>query len=164
MSSQNAEGNTSPEERLASQMRKLGTRTVLYQQHVASSLGLSNTDLKSVDILWETGPITAGELSKITGLSTGTVTALIDRLEKAGYVRREQDPSDRRRVMIVPDYFARDEVRETFKPLHDSVVRLGSSYTAEQIELLIDFAAKISGIMEEQIRTLGGGRSKSAAE
>lgn len=56
-----------------------------------------------IDVLREKGPITAGEMSKITGLATGSVTALIDRLEKMGYVHREKDPDDRRKVIIVPD-------------------------------------------------------------
>lgn len=55
---------------------------MVYQQNVAASLGLYNNDFLSVDILREKGPITAGELSKLTGLATGSVTALIDRLEK----------------------------------------------------------------------------------
>ncbi len=64
--------------------RKLGTRTVLFHQAAAQALGLFPTDLKSADILNEAGPMTAGELGKKTGLSTGSVTALVDRLEKAG--------------------------------------------------------------------------------
>jgi len=65
-------------------MRGLGNRTVLYQQTVAASLGLYNNDFLSIDILREKGPVTAGELSKLTGLTTGSVTSLIDRLEKNG--------------------------------------------------------------------------------
>ncbi len=94
MSSERQEQPADLREQLALLMRGLGTRTVLYQQFVAASHGLYNNDLKSVDILRETGPITAGELSKITGLATGTITSLIDRLEKCGYVRRENDPAD----------------------------------------------------------------------
>lgn len=63
-------------------MRRLATRTVLFHQAAAQSLGLFPTDLKSADLLNELGPLTAGELSEKTGLSSGAVTALIDRLEK----------------------------------------------------------------------------------
>lgn len=101
-SEQKQEQPTAEQERLTLRMRSLGTRTVLYQQYAASSLGLYNNDYLSVDILHEKGPITAGELSKLTGLATGSVTALIDRLEKNGFVRRQNDPKDRRKVIIVP--------------------------------------------------------------
>ncbi|MCJ8014851.1 MarR family transcriptional regulator [Paenibacillus sp. KQZ6P-2] len=144
-------------------MRGLGTRTVLYQQNVAASLGLYNNDLKSVDILRETGPITAGELSKLTGLATGSVTALIDRLEKVGYVRRQSDPNDRRRVILVPEYEYKEEVGNTYRPLHQSMIELASSYSEDELELINHFIGKASGILEEQIRQLNASRSKSSS-
>ncbi|MWV43181.1 MarR family transcriptional regulator [Paenibacillus sp. HJL G12] len=144
-------------------MRGLGTRTVLYQQNVAASLGLYNNDLKSVDILRETGPITAGELSKITGLATGSVTALIDRLEKVGYVRRANDPNDRRRVILVPEYEYKEEVGNTYRPLHQSMHELASSYTDEDLDLITQFIGKASAILEEQIKQLNVKKSKSSS-
>ncbi|WP_168928969.1 MarR family winged helix-turn-helix transcriptional regulator [Paenibacillus dokdonensis] len=135
-------------------MRGLGTRTILYQQNVAASLGMYNNDLKSVDILNETGPITAGELSKLTGLATGSVTALIDRLEKVGYVRRENDPSDRRRVIIVPEYESKEEISNTYLPLHTAMINLVSSYTHEELALITEFLGKASSVLEEQIEHL----------
>ena len=140
-------------EPLISLMRGLGTRTVLYQQNVAASLGLYNNDLKSVDILRETGPITAGELSKITGMATGSITALIDRLEKAGYVRRQNDPSDRRRVIIVPEYEYKEEVAGIYRPLHSE----------EELKVITHYIGKASGILEEQIRSLSAARGKSSS-
>ncbi|WP_209860541.1 MarR family winged helix-turn-helix transcriptional regulator [Paenibacillus shirakamiensis] len=135
-------------------MRGLGSRTILYQQNVAASLGLYNNDFISVDILRETGPITAGELSKKTGLATGTITALVDRLEKIGYVRREHDPSDRRRVIIVPQYEHKEEISNTYSPLHQAMLSLASSYTEDELELITQFLGKASGILEEQIQQL----------
>ncbi|MFC7679843.1 MarR family winged helix-turn-helix transcriptional regulator [Paenibacillus sp. GCM10028914] len=143
-------------------MRGLGTRIILHQQNVAASLGLYNTDLISVDILRETGPITAGELSKQIGLATGSVTALIDRLEKSGYVRRENDPSDRRRVIIVPDYENKEEIINTYIPLHNAMVNLISSYTPEELELITQFLGKASRVLEDQIHYLSpASRNKS---
>ncbi|MDR9855129.1 MULTISPECIES: MarR family transcriptional regulator [Paenibacillus] len=144
-------------------MRGLGTRTVLYQQFVAASHGLYNNDLKSVDILRETGPITAGELSKFTGLATGTVTALIDRLEKCGYVRREQDPTDRRRVIIVPEYEHNAEIKNTYSPLHSAMLELASSYNDEELQLITQFIGKASKILEGQIQHLSASRGKSSS-
>lgn len=164
MSSHQQDPTTDPKEHFISLMRGLGTRTILHQQNVAASLGLYNNDLISVDILRETGPITAGELSKKTGLATGSVTALIDRLEKVGYVRRQNDPSDRRRVIIVPEYEYKEEVSNTYLPLHSAMVELASSYTAEELELITQFLGKASTVLEEQIHHLSStSRSNSSS-
>ncbi len=122
--------------------RKLGTRTVLFHQAAAQALGLFPTDLKSADILNEAGPMTAGELGKKTGLSTGSVTALVDRLEKAGYVVREKDPNDRRRVVIVPLTASKRHIKDLFRPLSESTMDLCREYTEEELELIFSFVAK----------------------
>ncbi|KTD87834.1 MarR family transcriptional regulator [Paenibacillus etheri] len=145
-------------------MRGLGTRTVVYQQNVAASLGLYNNDFLSVDILREKGPITAGELSKLTGLATGSVTALIDRLEKNRYVRRQNDPNDRRKVIIVPLYENKEDVIDTYLPLHTAMVTLAASYTDEELALISQFLGKASTVLDEQIDHLSSTtRSKSSS-
>ena len=154
MSSNQQDQPTNLQENFTLGMRGLGTRTVVYQQNVAASLGLYNNDYLSVDILHEKGPITAGELSKLTGLATGSVTALIDRLEKNGFVRRENDPNDRRKVIIVPLYENKEEVSNTYHPLHSAMLKLASSYTVEELELITQFLGKASTVLEEQIEHL----------
>jgi DNA-binding MarR family transcriptional regulator len=155
---------TPEQEQFTLLMRGLGTRTVVYQQNVAASLGLYNNDFLSVDILREKGPITAGELSKLTGLATGSVTALIDRLEKNGYVRRQNDPNDRRKVIIVPLYENKEDVIDTYLPLHTAMVKLAASYTDEELALISQFLGKASTVLDEQIDHLSSGtRSKSTS-
>ncbi|WP_420976662.1 MarR family transcriptional regulator [Bacillus vallismortis] len=134
--------------------RKLGTRTVLFHQAAAQALGLFPTDLKSADILNEAGPMTAGELGKKTGLSTGSVTALVDRLEKAGYVAREKDPDDRRRVMIVPLIASKKHVKDLFRSMSESTMDLCQDYTEEELELIFSFVDKAADIMEEELKRL----------
>lgn len=162
MSREHQEPTTELEEDFVSHMRGLGTRTILYQQNVASSLGLYNNDFISIDILREKGPTTAGELSKLTGLATGSITALIDRLEKVGYVRRENDPTDRRRVIIVPQYEEKEEVINTYIPLHNAMVRLASSYTEEELALITEFLGKASIVLEDQIEHLSSSKSSKS--
>jgi len=145
---------TEQQEKLTMNMRGLGNRTVLYQQRVAASLGLYNNDFLSIDILHEKGPVTAGELSKLTGLTTGSVTSLIDRLEKNGFVRRQQDPHDRRKVIIVPLYEDKEDVSATYLQLHAAMVKLASSYSDEDLELITQFLNKASIVLEEQIHQL----------
>lgn len=154
MSNNRQEPPTEQQENLTRCMRGLGNRTVLYQQRVAASLGLYSNDFLSVDILQEKGPVTAGELAKLTGLTTGSVTALIDRLEKSGFVRREHDPRDRRKVIIVPLYENIEGVRNTYLLLHEAMVQLASSYTDDELELITQFLRKASLVLEEQIHTL----------
>src|SRR5262245_54462886 len=80
--------------------RRLSTATIMFHQAVADRLGLNLTDHKCVDLLLLKGPLTAGELAGMTALTTGAITAALDRLERAGFVTREDDPRDRRRVVV----------------------------------------------------------------
>mgnify|MGYP001409541076 CR=1 FL=1 len=75
---------------------------VLHNQAVAQRLGLGVSDSQFISLLNLNGPLTPGRLAELTGLTTGTVTGVIDRLERAGFVRRERDPADRRKVHVTP--------------------------------------------------------------
>src|SRR6476620_3955370 len=83
--------------------RKSSTATIMYQLAIADRLNLSLTDLVAGEIVSRTGAITAGELAELSGLTTGAITGVVDRLEKGGFVRRVNDPNDRRRVMLEPN-------------------------------------------------------------
>ena len=85
------------------QFRYVSANSVLFSQAVADKVGLHPTDSECLDYLLLNGPSTAGQLAALTGLTTGAVTAVIDRLAKAGYVKREQDAKDRRKVLVVPN-------------------------------------------------------------
>ncbi len=98
--------------------------------------------------------MTAGELGKKTGLSTGSVTALVDRLEKAGYVAREKDPNDRRRVVIVPLTASKKHIKDLFRPLSESTMDLCCEYTEEELELIFSFVGKAADIMEKELQRL----------
>lgn len=87
-------------------MQEFMARAVLFQDAVAHAAGLNSTDLQTIGILISNGPLTAGELAARVGLTKGgAITAVIDRLERSGYVKRDRDLEDRRRVAIsaVPD-------------------------------------------------------------
>ncbi|WJH36140.1 MarR family transcriptional regulator [Paenibacillus sp. CC-CFT747] len=85
---------------LIGELRQNSARAVMFHQLISEQLGLNATDHKCLDFLNRTGPVTAGQLAQLTGLTTGAVTSVIDRLEKAGYVVRDKDPNDRRRVVV----------------------------------------------------------------
>jgi DNA-binding transcriptional ArsR family regulator len=129
--------------------RKTGSLMQLMGQAAADRVGLNATDLNCLNILSFAGQMTAGELAKATGLTTASITGVADRLEEAGYVRRERDPSDRRRVVIrlVFDRALRD-VAPVFLPLIQSWQGVVDRYTDDELRLIVDFY----GLMEEVIR------------
>jgi DNA-binding MarR family transcriptional regulator len=88
-------------ERAAEVMREFMARAVLFQDAVAKWGGLNGTDLQCASLLMSEGPATPGELAERTGLTVGgAITTAIDRLERAGFVTRDRDPNDRRRVIV----------------------------------------------------------------
>lgn len=127
--------------RLSGALRRMGIVTVMFHEMMAEKLGLNATDSRAFSILQGTGPVPAGRLAELTGLSTGAVTAIIDRLEEAGYVRRESDPADRRRVIVTPvedprrDRMIRELVESMRSPMADWV----AEYSDEELELILDF-------------------------
>ena len=81
-------------------MRRASSQGTIFSQSVADRVGVSSADMECMDFLIMEGRITAGRLAELTGLTTGAITGMVDRLEKAGYVRRERDENDRRKVYI----------------------------------------------------------------
>jgi DNA-binding MarR family transcriptional regulator len=91
-----------------------------------------------MEVLERVGQLTAGEISRETGLTSGAVTAMLDRLEQAGYVRRLRDPADRRRVLVELTDKARERAAEVFGPLADLMVEF-DRYTDDELILIRDF-------------------------
>lgn len=137
-------------ESLTHRLQRYGMRSVLFQQNMAQKIGVSHTDLKSAEILNETGPITAGKLSKITGLSTGSVTALINRLEKSGYVKRERDQLDGRKVMIMPIPERQEQIKSHYQSLSMATKELCSAYNEQELILINQFVEEITKIMDKE--------------
>jgi DNA-binding transcriptional ArsR family regulator len=129
--------------------RKTNSLMQLMGQAAADRVGLNATDLNCLNILSFSGEMTAGELARQTGLTTASITGVADRLEEAGYVRRERDPKDRRRVVIrlVLETALRD-VAPVFLPLVQSWQGVVDRYTDDELRLIVEFY----GLMEEVIR------------
>jgi DNA-binding MarR family transcriptional regulator len=139
------------------EIRLMGARSVMLSQAVASRLGLSPADLETLDLLSTNGPLTAGRLAELTGLTTGAITGMVDRLEEAGLVRRERDTEDRRRVIVhlVPDR-AR-AIARLYEPLARAMAELNGRYTTEQLALMLDYTRRGNAITLEHIERLGRG-------
>ncbi len=121
-------------------MRRSSAQGVMYGQAVANMAGISNSDMECMDILNLEGRVTAGRLAEVTGLTTGAITGVVDRLEKAGYVRRERDESDRRKVFISVVEETAVEIGKLYVPMQEAMLKLWSGYTDDELQLLLRFA------------------------
>lgn len=137
--------------------RRLSTQTVIYHQHVAKFLGLHITDHKCLDIVLGMGKATAGQLAELTGLTTGAITSVLNRLEKAGYVRRVKDPADLRMVIVEPVYANFQPLAEVFTPLAEDMTELHSRYNPNELKLILDYIERSNQVMSRQIERLRRG-------
>ena len=146
-------------ERMAEIMREFMARAVLFQDAVARVGGINSTDMQAVSLLMSEGPATPGELAERTGLTAGgAITAVIDRLERSGYVTRERDAGDRRRVIVTVQV---DTVLDRVGPIYGRVGQRWADYlatlTVEQIEFANALFARAAEINREEIEVLRGG-------
>jgi DNA-binding MarR family transcriptional regulator len=127
---------------LENALRRGSAQGTIFGQTVANTVGISGSDLECLDFLNLEGRVTAGRLAEVTGLTTGAITGVIDRLEKAGLVRRERDPNDRRKVFIatVPENVVR--VGRFYENMHRGMVKLWETYSDAELRLLVGFATK----------------------
>ena len=118
-------------------MRRSSALGTIFSQTVAQQAGLSSSDHECLDFLNLENNVTAGRLAEVTGLTTGAITGVVDRLEKAGYVRRVRDVSDRRKVFIevVPENIAR--IGRYYEHLQRSMHQLWSTYSDAELKLLL---------------------------
>lgn len=128
---------------------------VLYSQAVADRLGLNPTDLECLGLVMR-GPVTAGALAQASGLTTGAITGVIDRLERAGYARRGRDPADRRKVIVSATPRAARRVEPLFAPMRDAMAVAMKGYTDSQLALLIDFQTRANAAATAALVALRG--------
>jgi DNA-binding MarR family transcriptional regulator len=132
-------------------LQDMSTETVLLHQAIADRLRLNLTDHKALGLLPNAGrPLTAGQLAELTGLTTGAVTGILDRLEGAGFVRRKRDPADRRQVSVEVNL---EQVRRLvfpiFEPLSKRMNALAASYSRNDRAAIVDFLEKGLAIARE---------------
>jgi len=125
---------------LIGEFRVSGNQDDAFDNLAARRLGVNETDLHCLNIIENSGGLTAGELAEQAGLTTGAVTGVVDRLERAGFARRASDPEDRRRVKleVTPKFYARAD--KIWGPVaRDWATELGKRFTAEELERVIEF-------------------------
>ncbi|MEV6950456.1 MarR family transcriptional regulator [Streptomyces sp. NPDC051183] len=111
------------------------------QQEVAQLLGINVTDLTCLGHILGAGdtPLTAGELAERTKLTTGAVTGVLNRLERAGYASRRPDPADRRRVRVVADADTAARIFAVYEPFYARLGAVFAQYTSDEIAVIADW-------------------------
>lgn len=136
--------------------RELSTAVVMFHEAVGRRLGLSGTERKLLDVLARTGPATAGRLAAETGLTSGAITGIVDRLVRAGYARRQPNPADRRSVIVsrVPSA-SLDRIRpEVFEPLGRAITELSARYSGAELAVIASYLTGLTQILREQTERL----------
>src|SRR4051812_12265902 len=135
-------------------LRRVNLQGSFFGQTVAIRFGLSESDVETLEQLIDVGATTAGKLSEITGLTSGAVTRVIDRLEQAGYVRRVPDPADRRRVIVevVPDKVG--AVQSTLERATSAGAEEIGRYTDAQLALIGDFLTRMEQVTRDETESL----------
>jgi len=126
--------------------------SVLFSQAVADRVGIGAADLESLDVLIREGPMSAGRLAEVTGLTTGAITGLVDRLERHGFARREPDPADRRRVIVraLPER-AEADLGPLYAAMAAATEDLLDRYGNDELAVIRDFLERCAVVGAEQI-------------
>ena len=127
------------EEIVGRRVRRFSTAAVLLHHAVAEHLGLGPTDHKCLDLLRERGAMTGSALAALTGLTSGAVTGVVARLERAGYLRREPDPHDRRKQILSPAPERTPDLEAVFGPIRADAAALVEGFDDHQLEAIAEF-------------------------
>ncbi len=156
MSSASQGNQTKARVKLARELRQCYGLGASFFRAAAARIEMTDTDIQVLDLLENAGEASAGQLADLMGVSTGTLTGILNRLEKAGLIQRERDPHDGRRV-IVRLTSGRDdnhEVGPLFASIGQAWEDLASHYDAEQLALLQEFLQRSNTIAREEIARL----------
>jgi DNA-binding MarR family transcriptional regulator len=132
-----------------------------YDEGLAKKLKLSRTDMRCLDLIGRLGPMTAGRLAAESGLTTGAVTFILDRLEEARMVTRRRDTEDRRRVWVEIVPAARERLQGLQQPVAEEMRQVAQRFKADELALVRDFMRQAKEVFERQ---LGGAARTDAAE
>ena len=148
------EGKAELVRRLMLALRGSSAAGVLHGQTIARQAGINSSDMECLDLIIMSGPSSAGEIGRRTGLSSGAVTGLIDRLEKLGLVERVADPNDRRKVLVRVREDRIGPIASQFTPLETRMQALLAGFGREELSTLLDFTERSSEILLERVAEL----------
>src|SRR6185312_10860144 len=141
--------------------RESSAMAVFFHTRMAERVGLGATEEKTLSLLGKRGPLTAGEIAAHTGLTTPSVTGLLDRLESKGMVRRVRDPHDRRRVIVEPNQERLAELDRMFSSVQEAFHEMLDIYSDEQLAIIADFLTRSAQRTQEFMASQLGKQEKS---
>ena len=148
------EGKQALAGRLMLALRRSSAAGVLHGQTVARRVGVNSSDLECLDLILMSGPSTAGDIARHTGLTSGAVTGLIDRLERLGLVERAADAADRRKVLVRVREDRIGAIAALYTPLEKAMQALLAGYSKEEFTTLIDFAERSGALLQARVSEL----------
>ena len=136
--------------------RQMSTQTVFLHQAIAQSAGLNATDTKCIDLILrcENEYATAGWLSQQSGLTTGAITHILDRLEKHGYLKRVRDTQDRRRVFIEINQKKLKPLTPKYEAIGTAYMKILEEYSDEELNLICNYLEKASEVSKLELAKL----------
>jgi DNA-binding MarR family transcriptional regulator len=140
--------------------KTLSGQNLAVSQAIAERLGINVSDLECLTQARAAGVsgVTAGDLATATHLTSGAITGVIDRLERAGLVRRDRDAGDRRKVIVRPTACTEEQVPPLFEPIHRAMTAMWESYSDEELELILDFLTKVRDVLRTEGTALRGSK------
>ena len=135
-----------------------------FDEGVAKKLKLSRTDMRCLDLIGRLGPMTAGRLAEESGLTTGAVTFILDRLEEAGMVTRRRDTEDRRRVWVEIVPAARQRLQELQQPVAEEMREVAQRFKADELAIVRDFMRQAKEVFQRQVTRTSGATASPEAD
>lgn len=132
------------------EIREFIAGVIIFNQSAADRLGIDLTACQCLNILQMQGAISAGQLAQLTGLTTGAITGVIDRLEKARFVRRVKDPKDRRKVILEPISDRQAEIDRIYADPARMTTMLMENYADPELAIVLDFFTRINDLREKK--------------
>lgn len=133
-------------EALMLELRRFIAGVILFNQRVAERVGMNPTDMQCIHLVQLMGPLTAGKLAECTGLTTGGVTVALDRMEKAGLVRRERNPEDRRSVVVHLEPKTLAGMEEHYAEVAAQTAELIASFSERDLKTVLEFFKRMNGM------------------
>jgi DNA-binding MarR family transcriptional regulator len=141
-------------EDLIYEVRRSQNATDRFDQAVADAIGINRTDLRCLDVIQREWPVSAGRLAEQMGLTTGAITTVLDRLERAGYARRVRDQNDRRRVLVEPTLDALEGAGDLYTEHVALAERSYNRYSEKELELLLGWVREGRELNEREAARL----------
>jgi DNA-binding MarR family transcriptional regulator len=138
-----------------------------FNESVAKKFKLSRTDMRCLELIGRHGPLTAGRLAEESGLTTGAVTFILDRLEEAGMVTRRRDTEDRRRVWVEINPSAQELLQQMQQPVAEQMREVTQRFKADELAIVRDYMRQAKEVFQRQVRGVVGDavhEAKSVAE